>query len=214
MEPFGDLIAAFQQDQTVKRYETWDQLLEYCRRSADPVGRLVLMVCGEPRSKELFDLSDSICTALQLTNHWQDIKRDLLARDRIYIPQELIRIENFEQRFRASARQGFAVDHRFLGESRALVRECVNRTWPLFEQGELILPRLSARTRPIIWLFMSGGRHVLSQVEMWNFETALHRPRLGKLTKAQLVARAWLKATFGTWGRHSREQHEGTGIAP
>src|SRR5262249_40556404 len=77
IEPFDHLIAAFEQDQTVNRYQTWEQLIGYCRLSADPVGRLVLMVCGEERSRENFALSDAICTALQLTNHWQDVRRDI-----------------------------------------------------------------------------------------------------------------------------------------
>src|SRR5690606_34206104 len=88
IQPFDDLITAFEQDQTVTRYDTWEQLIGYCQKSADPVGRLVLMVCGEDRSDENFHLSDAICTALQLTNHWQDVKRDVLDRDRIYIPRE------------------------------------------------------------------------------------------------------------------------------
>ncbi|MHC4785590.1 MAG: squalene synthase HpnC [Planctomycetota bacterium] len=192
LEPFDDLIKAFEQDQTVSRYDKWEQLIGYCRRSADPVGRLVLMIAGEPRRDDLFELSDAICTALQLTNHWQDVRRDILERDRIYIPRELIEIDRFEERLVTTARQGFAPDRQFFGESRELVRACVQRTWPLFEQGEGLLAKLGPQTRPFVWLFLAGGTHVLRSIEAWNCETVLYRPRLAKTARLALVARAWL----------------------
>lgn len=189
IQPFDDLIRAFEMDQTATRYETWDQLIGYCRLSADPVGRLVLMVCGEARDESLFSLSDAVCTALQLTNHWQDVKRDILDRDRIYIPSELNHIRDFEQRLIASARQGYAVDHQFLTESREVIRECVARTWPLFERGLALPANLKPQTRPIVQLLASGGHRVLRLIEMWDYETVLHRPVLSKWAKLMLVAR-------------------------
>jgi len=203
--PFDDLIRAFEQDQRVTRYETWDELLEYCRGSADPVGRLVLMMCGEPRTPEIFARSDDICTALQLTNHWQDVRRDILERDRIYIPREMHSIDDFERRLRESASQGWAIDHSFLEESRRAIRSCAERTWPLFERGEALLDFLSPTSRPIVWLFLAGGVSVLHRVEMWNYETALHRPKLGATAKAALVFRAWLKTKVGGWARSGSE---------
>jgi squalene synthase HpnC len=194
-KPFEDLIGAFEQDQTVTRYDSWDQLLGYCRGSADPVGRLVLMLMGEPRTEQMFTPSDRICTALQLTNHWQDVCRDILERDRIYLPRELIEIDDFEQRLIGSARQRYAVDQEFLGESRKLIKACVDRTWTLFEQGEPLLERVQRDHRPIISLFTLGGQHVLRRIESWNYETVLHRPELGKTTKVLLVAQAWV----GRW---------------
>ena len=191
IKPFDDLIRAFEQDQTVTRYDTWDQVLGYCRLSADPVGRLVLMISGEPRTAEMFELSDAICTGLQLTNHWQDVRRDVLDRDRIYIPRELITIENFEQRLIETARQGHAPDREFFGESRALIRACVTRTWPLFERGEGLLGSISSATRPFVGLFLAGGTRVLRSIEAWNYETVLFRPKLGAVAKLMLVARAW-----------------------
>ncbi len=192
MQLFDDLIRAFEQDQTLTRYQTWDQLLDYCRLSANPVGRLVLMMSSGPRDDETLAASDAICTALQLTNHWQDVQRDLIERDRIYIPTELSRIADFENRLRRSAACGHAIDRTFLPESRSLIRACVERTWPLFESGRSLLPRLDARTRPIVWLFIAGGMHILRQIEMWNYETVLHRPKLGAATKGRLIAQAWL----------------------
>ena len=152
------------------------------------------MIGGEPRRDDLFELSDAVCTGLQLTNHWQDVRRDILERDRIYIPRELIDIERFEQRLATTAGQGFAPDQEFFGKSRDLVRACVDRTWPLFEKGERLLAKLSPRTRPFVGLFLAGGAHVLRSIEAWNCETVLYRPRLSGAAKLGLVARAWLAA--------------------
>lgn len=87
-KPFDDLIDAFVQDQTVTRYNTWEQVVEYCTLSANPVGRLVLYVCGY-RDEQRQRLSDATCTALQLANFWQDVKRDIIERDRVYIPSRI-----------------------------------------------------------------------------------------------------------------------------
>jgi len=193
IKPFDDLISAFEMDQTTSRYETWNELLGYCRLSADPVGRLVLMTLGEPRTKEFFDRSDAICTALQLTNHWQDVKRDLLERDRIYLPSEMHSISDFEIRMKRSAVLGHAPDREFLGQFRAALRTCVSRTWDLYEKGIPLIDHLRPTHRPIIWLFAAGGTHILRRIEMWNCETVLHRPRLSRLAKATLVLRAWWK---------------------
>lgn len=195
--PFDDLISAFEQDQRVSRYDTWDQLISYCRMSANPVGRLVLMIAGEPRDEFRFKLSDSICTGLQLTNHLQDVRRDILERDRIYLPRDFVddtKIVDFEDRLRRSATQQYGVDQRFLDESRGLIRACVDRTWKVFEQGEPLLEHVTPRIRPMIWLLAAGGQTVLHRIEMWNYETALHRPTLGKCARLMLVARAWMMA--------------------
>ncbi|MCH8314512.1 MAG: squalene synthase HpnC [Planctomycetes bacterium] len=195
-QPFDDLIRAFEQDQTVTGYDTWDQLLDYCKLSANPVGRLVLMLLGEPRTENFWQLSDAICTALQLTNHWQDVRRDILKRDCIYIPRELIRIDDFEQRLRQTAQQGYAGDQTFLGESRDLIRTCVERTWPLFEKGDQLLGKLQDSSRPVVGLLASGGQRVLRLIELWNYETVLHRPKLAKASKIALMMTAWLKSRF------------------
>lgn len=97
-KPFDDLIDAFLQDQEVTRYETWDQLVDYCSRSANPVGRLVLRVAGHD-DPELDRLSDATCTALQLANFWQDVRRDIINRDRVYLPAEIARKHNVGMQF-------------------------------------------------------------------------------------------------------------------
>jgi squalene synthase HpnC len=190
-QPFEQLIDAFEQDQRVTRYRAWSDVIDYCRRSADPVGRLVLMLLHESRAEDVLSMSDAVCTGLQLTNHWQDVARDMIERDRIYIPSEMHRIERFEERLRLSAKQGHAPDQQFLGEARAAVRACVERTWPYFEKGGGLLDCVSARSRPIIWLFLQGGMSVLRQIEAWNYETVIHRPSLSRVRKAWLVGRAW-----------------------
>ncbi len=194
--PFLDLVSAFEQDQVVRRYERWDDLHDYCRRSADPVGRLVLALLGETIDDEVAIRSDAICTGLQLTNHWQDLARDLLERDRIYIPQEEIRnagfdVADFEDRFRRSATQGWAVDAAFLSSSRELVRACVDRTWPRFELGAELPARLGRRAGPVVETLLQGGVATLRLVEDWDCETVLHRPSLGPLAKASIVVGAW-----------------------
>lgn len=194
LAPFNDLIDAFIRDQHQTRYETWDDLLDYCALSANPVGRLVLMMLGEPRDNSHFIPSDAICTALQLTNHWQDVSRDILDRDRVYIPREFWNSTDFEDRLRRSARQGWAVDDTFLEESRQLVSRCVDRTWPFYERGNELIDRVSPANAPLIGLFRDGGAHVLRTIETWDCETALHRPTLSKTRKFLLFARAWLRA--------------------
>ena len=107
-EPFADLLTAFRQDQTVTRYETMEDVLGYCRYSANPVGRLVLYACGEA-NEEKFRLSDATCTALQLANFWQDVREDY-ARGRVYLPQkdmEFFHVSD-ERLPRASRRRSFA----------------------------------------------------------------------------------------------------------
>ncbi|MBT8486686.1 MAG: squalene synthase HpnC [Phycisphaerae bacterium] len=202
-EPFGDLITAFEQDQRVSRYETWADVVAYCRLSANPVGRLVLAVLADVRDGPALAESDAICTALQLTNHWQDIGRDLVDRDRIYVPQELIAIDEFESRARRSVAQGYAVDQTFLGETRTLVRGLVDRTWPLYDAGRPLLDRLPRRPRAVVGLLAAGGQRVLRMIEEWNYETVLHRPSLGPVTRARLVAGAFLAARFGRGGARS-----------
>lgn len=195
--PFLDLVSAFEQDQRLTRYETWDQLIDYCGRSADPVGRLVLALLEQPVDDEIARRSDAICTALQLTNHWQDVSRDLLERDRIYLPEEFNRIADFEARFRSSAEQGWSVDSTFLDESRSLVRTCVERTWPLYETGSKLPDLLDARAAPVIDTLASGGMGVLRLVEDWDYETVLHRPSLSLPAKAGILLRAWWSTRAG-----------------
>lgn len=189
-EPFHHLLDAFEQDQRVTRYETWDDLLGYCRGSADPVGRIVLALAGHrgdrPGDAERTAMSDAICTALQLTNFWQDVRRDLFKRDRVYMPRALTGLD-------AATLRGWA-DRAEDPEARVpfirAMRPLVERTNALFDAGA-DLPRLLDRSiAPVVWLFLAGGRSVLRSVERAGCATLWVRPTLSKGEKAMLVARA------------------------
>jgi squalene synthase HpnC len=183
IQPFDDLISAFEQDQRVRRYETFDELLDYCRRSANPVGRIVLYMCGH-RDEQRQLLSDQTCTALQLANFWQDVRRDLLDLDRIYIPAESMR------KFDVSETQlrELRCDDRF----RALLRFEVDRTQLLLSRGEGLLDLLDASVRRQISLFSAGGMAILQAIRRQNYDTLSHRPSLSSLQKFRLIAEALL----------------------
>ena len=177
-QPFLDLIDAFEQDQRVLRYQTYDQLLDYCRRSANPVGRLVLHLCRY-RDEQRQQLSDRTCTALQLANFWQDVRRDVLDRGRIYLPRQSM------DRFGVTEGQilrGECDDH-----FRALLRFEVDRTAELFDRGAALLPMLRPSVRMQVALFGKGGRAVLSAIRRQNYDTLSRRPRLSKWQKGELV---------------------------
>lgn len=187
--PFLDLLDAFEQDQRQSRYATWSELLDYCRRSANPVGRLYLMVCGH-RDERLMALSDQTCTALQLVNFWQDVRRDLLDRSRVYVPQDVAARHGLpESGVEAAVRGG---DSRAEDAFRATLRELVDRTPPLFAAGRALLPLVDPAVRAPIRLFSLGGECVLGRIVRGGFATHRTRPRLGPASKAALLARAWL----------------------
>jgi squalene synthase HpnC len=176
-----DLLSAFRQDTVKLRYETWDELLDYCRRSANPVGRLVLIVFGY-RDDALFGLSDSICTALQLANHWQDFAVDL-RRGRIYAPRELMdRFGVKEWDLNAS---------RVTPEFRALMGELVARTRALFAAGRPLCDRVGRDLRFELRLTWLGGSSILDAIERAGHDVFRRRPRHGMVAKAALAWRAW-----------------------
>lgn len=197
--PFDDLISAFELDQSKTRYATWDEVLGYCRLSANPVGRIVLKVLGERCDEAQLAASDALCTALQLTNHWQDIKRDWTERGRLYVPADMHDIRDFEERLAETVARGFASDRLFWTESRRLVRRLVARTWRVYEQAEPLVSSASSGIQPLLWLFAAGGRTVLWNIERWNCETVLERPRLSAPRKAALVLRAMAMARFSSY---------------
>jgi squalene synthase HpnC len=181
IEPFLDLIDAFEQDQRITRYESYAQLLDYCRRSANPVGRLVLYMSGY-RDEQRQQLSDATCTALQLANFWQDVRRDYLERDRIYIPQDsCVRFGVTEQQ----VGDGLCDDN-----YRQMIKFEVDRTEELFKQGDALLPMLDGSIRPQVTLFGKGGRAVLAAIRRQGYDTLSSRPKLSKMQKAGLVASA------------------------
>jgi len=181
IDPFLDLIDAFEQDQRVSRYENFEQVVDYCRRSANPVGRLVLYMSGY-RDAERQRLSDATCTALQLANFWQDVHRDILERDRIYLPADSLgRFGVGEEQIR----KGRCDDN-----YRKLIRFEVDRTEAIFCEGEKLLPMLDRSVRGQVALFGKGGRAVLEAIRRQNYDTLTRRPSLSKLQKGRLVMSA------------------------
>jgi len=176
-----DLLSAFRQDTAKSRYETWEELRDYCRRSANPVGRLVLMVFEE-KDPGLPALSDSICTALQLANHWQDLGVDL-RKDRIYAPRELM------------DRHGVKVwdlnARRVTPEFRAFMAELVARTRELFAGGRPLCDRVGRSLRFEMRLTWLGGHGILERIEAAGYDVFRRRPSYGLLGKAGLAWRAW-----------------------
>jgi squalene synthase HpnC len=176
-----DLLSAFRQDTQKERYDTWDELVDYCRRSADPVGRLVLLVFGY-RDPELLPWSDAICTALQLANHWQDLGIDV-ARGRLYVPRELL------DRF--GVKEWDLNAGRMTDEFRALMGELVARARALFAAGRPLCDRVGRDLRFEMRLVWLGGSSILDGIERAGGDVFRHRPRHGLAGKLRLAFRAW-----------------------
>jgi len=176
-----DLLSAFRQDTVKSRYDTWDELLDYCRRSADPVGRLVLLVFGY-RESDLPSLSDAICTGLQLANHWQDVAVDL-RKDRLYLPKEL--------RDRFGVGEWDLNAGRVTDGFRALMTELLARTRALFEKGRPLCDRVGRDLRFEMRLTWLGGVSILDRIEAAGFDVFRRRPQHGPLDKLSLAWRAW-----------------------
>lgn len=194
--PFHHLLDAFAQDQRVTRYQTWDELLAYCRGSAEPVGRIVLGLGGvsldDPANAERVAMSDATCTALQLTNFWQDVRRDLVERDRVYMPQAETGLNDAALRSMIERPEDSESRVRFI---RAL-RPLVERTWSLFAQGRPLPGTLPGELRPVVWLFGAGGERVLRKVDRAGCTTLWRRPRLSGSEKAMLLLRAGMMRTI------------------
>ena len=181
-EPFRRLIEANRADQRVSRYRTYNDLLGYCENSANPVGRLVLYIFGY-RDEERQMLSDATCTALQLTNFWQDVRRDL-DKGRIYIPLEDMERFDYGEADLLAGRS----DGRF----RDLMAFQVQRTRELFRDGLALMPKVSGRLTLDLRLFSLGGLAVLDAIEGMGYDVLQRRPTLSRARKAWLVVRGLL----------------------
>jgi squalene synthase HpnC len=179
-QPFADLLIAFRQDQTVTRYATMEDVLDYCHYSANPVGRLVLYACGEV-SEENFRLSDATCSALQLANFWQDVRVDF-AKDRVYLPQNDMRQFGVSDETIAA---GVATP-----EFRALLRHEVDYARSLFEQGLPLIGRVNRDLALDLDLFSRGGLEILRAVERRDYDVLSARPSISRRTKVALALRA------------------------
>jgi squalene synthase HpnC len=185
-EPFSDLVQAFVQDQTVTRYRTWDDLFAYCRYSANPVGRLVLYLCGYSDA-ERQRLSDATCTALQLANFWQDVTVDLL-KDRVYIPLDVM------------TRHGYTIDdlyaRRFTPAGREVMQEVVNRARELFERGLPLTGKVGRRLALDIDLFSRGGMRVLDKIKHQGYNVLAARPAISKPERVGLLLGSLARVAF------------------
>lgn len=168
LQLFHDLLNAFRQDVTVKRYDTWDDLLDYCRRSANPVGRLVLRVAGRDEPA-LDEASDAVCSALQLTNFWQDVRIDW-SKGRIYVPASLRRA--------AGAGESALDADRLTDEWRTAIREAVIYTRQLFERGRPVCDGVTGRLRYELRATWLGGMRILDKLEASGFDPYAERPTL------------------------------------
>lgn len=180
---FSDLLIAFRQDQTITRFEAFDDVLAYCRYSANPVGHLVLYLCGY-RDAERQQLSDYTCTALQLANFWQDVSVDY-AKGRIYLPLEDMRRFNVSEDDILCSRNTPS----FCG----LVRFEVARAREWFERGMPLAGEVAKELAIDIELFTRGGQEILNAIERQDFAVLANRPVISKPRKLGLVARAALR---------------------
>jgi len=186
IEPFSDLLIAFRQDQTVRRYPTWNDVFGYCRYSANPVGRLVLYLCGH-RDAERQRLSDATCTALQLANFWQDVDRDL-HKGRIYISLESLSAHGLSE--------DDIVGRRFDERYVSLMKDLIARTRELFAQGMPLAESVDSALRVDIEMFSRGGLAVLDAIERIGYNTLEHRPSIPKSKQLRLLASALGKRIF------------------
>jgi len=179
-QPFADLLKAFRQDQTVKRYPSWNSMIGYCVYSANPVGHLVLYLCGY-RDEERQGRSDATCTALQLANFWQDVSRDL-EKGRIYIPLDV------------AASHGLTetdiVERRFDNRYIHLMKDLIARTRILFAEGAPLATKVSGRLSIDLDMFTRGGVAVLDAIEIMGYDTLHARPSISKSKQASLLCRA------------------------
>ena len=183
-EPFADLIQAFAQDQIQNRYQTYDEVLGYCLYSANPVGRLVLHLCGY-QDAERIRLSNATCTALQLANHWQDVSRDYADLNRIYVPQDVLQAHGGSLKLLEADLQR--------GQASAPIKEAfedlVQRAQLLFEQGLPLADTLDRRLAIDIELFSRGGMAILNKIRKQDYDPIRSRPRIGKAERFGLLLR-------------------------
>ena len=177
---FGRLLNAFESDVSGRRFKTREDVLRYCRNSADPIGRLILLVFGY-RDGELLGRSDRICTALQLTNFWQDLSIDL-QKDRVYLPQEDLH------------RWGVPESDLFGGHTtdavRSLLADVVSWTLGMFKEGRPLLERVDWDLKLELRLTYNGGMKILEQIRAKDYDVLHHRPMLSRWDKACLLFRS------------------------
>jgi len=182
-QPFAHLLKAFRQDQTTKRYADWNGVLGYCVFSANPVGRLVLYLCGY-RDEQRQRFSDATCTALQLANFWQDVSRDL-DKGRIYIPLDAAAVNGLTE--------NDIVERRFDERYIRLMQDLIARTRELFAEGLPLAKMVDSRLSVDLEMFSRGGIAVLDSIEATGYDTLHKRPAISKFKQARLLGRTLVK---------------------
>ena len=177
---FDDLIRAFEQDQVTTRYRTWEDLFGYCRYSANPVGRLLLRLCGYADERR-DQWSDATCTALQLANFWQDVTVDL-QKDRVYLPLEVVDRHGYSL--------GELEEHRFSPSFRDAMREAVDVAQGLFERGLPLVQSVNKRLAFDLGLFSRGGMRVLQKIRARDYNVLSGRPAISKWERLGLLLTA------------------------
>jgi hydroxysqualene synthase len=191
IEPLRDLLTAFKRDVSQTRYETFEDLLSYCKCSANPVGRIVLMIFNH-RDEKLFNLSDAICTALQLTNFWQDIAVDL-KKNRLYLPLEDMRRFGYsEEKWKNGV-----VDDTF----RQLMGFETERTRDMFYSGAELPAMVGKDLQIELRLVWMGGMTILKLLKRSGYEIVHRRPSLTLLNKVMIFSRALLISDLARYGR-------------
>jgi len=183
---FDDLLSAFGQDTMTTRYASWDDVFDYCRRSANPIGRLVLRIAGY-RDDGLDRSSDSLCTALQLTNLWQDFGRDWRA-GRLYVPRE--------EQIACGATEAELGSRRMSDAWGRVIARCIEVTRTRFDEGREVCDRVAGRLRIELRCTWLGGRRILERVDRARLTLCEHRPTLGAADLPVLLWRAirWKRA--------------------
>ncbi len=182
-QPFRALVRAFEADQVKTRFARVRELEAYSEDSANPVGRLVLMLSGY-RDAELFALSDRTCTGLQLANFWQDVSEDLVERDRVYLPADRMVFHGVTE---ATLRAGVATPGYI-----ALMKELVEETRAMLLEGAPLIDRVDRELAATLRLFSAGGLAILRGIERIGYDTLSRRPEVSKVEKARLLAGAGL----------------------
>lgn len=189
-DPFRRLIEANRLDQRKSRYETFQDVLAYCDLSANPVGEMVLALWDVDTTTDegryRLDLSDATCTALQIANHWQDVRRDFLDADRLYLPLDELQAFGLSEEDIAEAIRR----ERCPDEFRTMMRFQVDRAEVWFRKGERLIEEVPPELAIDLRLFTDGGRAVLKAIERQNYDTLTRRPRVGRGTRAWLALRA------------------------
>ncbi|HMS34434.1 MAG TPA: squalene synthase HpnC [Ignavibacteria bacterium] len=186
VQEFRDLLTAFKQDAVKQRYDNFDELLNYSHYSADPVGHLVLYVFGynPVKDKKCFEYSDKVCTALQLTNFWQDVSEDLKI-GRIYIPDNTMREFNYSEKmlFEKTENDDF----------RKIISHLSERTNTLFEEGKKITELVSGRLKYELKATIAGGLEILRKIEKINYNVLSQRVTISKTDKFKLLGKIFSK---------------------